>query len=245
MTKNNKYITSNWLFIILTLGALIVTFSIVPEKRYLYYIFPFLIIFSVIPIQRVTEYGLSTFSFSEKQKTIFLIIVISAVLILAVSFTLRYDSTDTLLENEKYEFSNYVVNTLDGNSLREFGGSLDYLKLVYIENSPQKYENCNVEFTKKLCGYDKNEKYLRPITITGNSIEEILMKGETYDLKYIFTNKQKNEFHGFIDDVYENELNYPYLKKIFDSEEYGFKKLTTKIFVIDYDKFYKSLDDEK
>ena len=71
----------------------------------MFYIFPFLIIFSVIPIQRVTEYGLNTFSFSQKQKSIFLIIVIFIILLLSISFTLRYGVTDTLLENEKYEYN--------------------------------------------------------------------------------------------------------------------------------------------
>ena len=242
--QEKKFIISNWLFIILSLGVLIITFSIIAEQRYLFYIFPFLIIFSVIPIQRVTEYGLNTFSFSQKQKSIFLIIVIFIILLLSISFTLRYGVTDTLLENEKYEFSKYVVNTLDGNSLREFGGSLDYLKLVYIENSPEKHNNCNVEFNKNLCGYDKNKGYLRSITIIGDSIEEILKKGETYELKYIFVNEQKNDFHGFIDDVYNKEMDYPYLNKIFDSDESGFKQLKVKIFKINYDKFYESLLNE-
>ena len=239
--QEKKFIISNWLFIILSLGVLIITFSIIAEQRYLFYIFPFLIIFSVIPIQRVTEYGLNTFSFSQKQKSIFLIIVIFIILLLSISFTLRYGVTDTLLENEKYEFSKYVVNTLDGNSLREFGGSLDYLKLVYIENSPEKHNNCNVELTEYLCGYDKNKGYLQPITIIGDSIEEILKKGETYELKYIFVNEQKNDFHGFIDDVYNKEMDYPYLNKIFDSDESGFKQLKVKIFKINYDEFYESL----
>ncbi len=239
--QEKKFIISNWLFIILSLGVLIITFSIIAEQRYLFYIFPFLIIFSVIPIQRVTEYGLNTFSFSQKQKSIFLIIVIFIILLLSISFTLRYGVTDTLLENEKYEFSKYVVNTLDGNSLREFGGSLDYLKLVYIENSPEKHNNCNVEFTKNLRGYDKNKGYLQSITIIGDLIEEILKKGETYELKYIFVNEQKNDFHGFIDDVYNKEMDYPYLNKIFDSDESGFKQLKVKIFKINYDEFYESL----
>ena len=67
--QNKKPVLANWLFIILSLGALILVFSLIPEKRHLYYIFPFLIILCTIPIQRVTEYGLSTFAFSQKQKT--------------------------------------------------------------------------------------------------------------------------------------------------------------------------------
>ena len=76
------------------------------------------------------------------------------------------------------DFAKYVVKNLDGNSLREFGGSLDYLSLVYVENSPQKYNNCPVEFKTDWCGYDKNNGYVQTITISGNSLEEILNKGE-------------------------------------------------------------------
>tara|TARA_B100000686_G_C16673767_1_gene907944 strand:- start:674 stop:1141 length:468 start_codon:yes stop_codon:yes gene_type:complete len=151
---------------------------------------------------------------------------------------MRYGETDNILENEKYNFGTYVAKNLDGKSLREFGGSLDYLRYVYVENSPQQFFNCNVEYNKKLCGYDKNTGFLQPITITGTSVEEIIDKGQTYDLKYIFANKNKNELHGFIDDIYFNEIDYPYLKKIFDSDEHGYEKLHIKIFEINYQKYF-------
>ena len=240
--QHKKLILANWLFIILSLGSLIPVFSLIPDQRHLYFIFPFLIIFCTIPIQRVTEYGLSTFSFSQKQKSIFLVIVVSIVLVLSVWFTLRYDVSDPLLENEKYEFANYVLKNLDGHSLREFGNSLDYLNLVYVENSPNNFKNCKVEYNKELCQYDKNRSFFDTITITGNSIEEIVTKGEAYDLKYIITNKEKNDFHGFIDDVYHQEEKYPYLKKIFDSSNQGFEKLKIKVFEIDYKKFHILFD---
>ena len=240
--QDKKLILANWLFIILSLGSLILVFSLIPDQRHLYFIFPFLIIFCTIPIQRVTEYGLSTFSFSQKQKSIFLVIVVSIVLVLSVWFTLRYDVSDPLLENEKYEFANYVLKNLDGHSLREFGSSLDYLSLVYVENSPNNFKNCKVEYNKELCQYDKNRSFFDTITITGNSIEEIVTKGEAYDLKYIITNKEKNDFHGFIDDIYHQEEKYPYLKKIFDSSNQGFEKLKIKVFEIDYKKFHILFD---
>ena len=240
--QDKKLILANWLFIILSLGSLILVFSLIPDQRHLYFIFPFLIIFCTIPIQRVTEYGLSTFSFSQKQKSIFLVIVVSIVLVLSVWFTLRYDVSDPLLENEKYEFANYVLKNLDGHSLREFGSSLDYLSLVYVENSPNNFKNCKVEYNKELCQYDKNRSFFDTITITGNSIEEIVTKGEAYDLKYIITNKEKNDFHGFIDDIYYQEEKYPYLKKVFDSSNHGFEKLKIKVFEIDYKKFHILFD---
>ncbi len=238
--QEKKYILSNWIFILISMGSLVITFSLIPEKRFLYYIFPFMIIFCLIPIQRVTEYGLNTFSFSQKQKTIFLIIVVSIALILGTMFTLRYDVLDESLEDEKIIFSDYVVKNLDGKLLREFGGSLDYLRLTYVLNSPDGFSNCKVEYNKTLCGYEKSIGHLETITISGNTIEEILSKGETYDLKYILSNEQKNVFHGFVDDIYHNEKEFPYLKKIFDSQEDDYKLLKVKIFEINYDEFKKS-----
>ena len=185
---------------------------------------------------------MSTFSFSQKQKSIFLVIVVAIALVLSAWFTLRYDVSDPLLENEKYEFAEYVAQNFDGNSLREFGISLDYLNLVYVENSPESFKNCKVGFSKELCNYDKSNGVLNRITIIGNSVEEIITKGETYDLKYIIANKEKNDFHGFIDDIYHQEEKYPYLKKIFDSGNQGFEKLKIKVFEIDYKKFHILFD---
>ena len=93
-----------------------------------------------------------------------------------------------------------------------------------------------------MCNYDKDNGYLQRITITGNSVEEIINKGESYNLKYIISNEQRNDFHGFIDDIYHQEEKYPYLKKIFDSSNQGFEKLKIKVFEIDYKKFNKLLN---
>ena len=239
--QEKKTIFANWIFIIISLASLIITFALIPEKRYLFFIFPFLIILCTIPIQRVTEYGLSTFSFTKKQKNVFLVLVLITVLILSIWFTLRYEQTDPTLENEKYRFAEYVMQNFNGNSLREFGGSLDYLKLQYVLNSIDGFKNCKWHSTE-LCNYDKDNGYLRIITITGNSVEEIVRKGENYDLKYIISNEGKNEFHGFVDEIYFNEEEFPFLVKIFDSTNEGFEKLKIKVFKIDYEKFHTLSD---
>ena len=239
--QEKKTIFANWIFIIISLASLIITFALIPEKRYLFFIFPFLIILCTIPIQRVTEYGLSTFSFTKKQKNVFLVLVLITVLILSIWFTLRYEQTDPTLENEKYRFAEYVMQNFNGNSLREFGGSLDYLKLQYVLNSIDGFKNCKWHSTE-LCNYDKDNGYLRIITITGNSVEEIVRKGENYDLKYIISNEGKNEFHGFVDEIYFTEEEFPFLVKIFDSTNEGFEKLKIKVFKIDYEKFHTLSD---
>ena len=86
---------------------MLIVIAVIPERRFLYFLLPFLIIFSVIPIQRVVEYGLSTFSFTKKQKNIFLIIIIFIVIILSSYFTVfQYGKPDIFLRMRKKTLQN-------------------------------------------------------------------------------------------------------------------------------------------
>ena len=66
--QNPQLIKINWIFILSSFFSMCIVVAVVPEKRFLFFILPFLVLFSVIPIQRVIEYGLNTFSLSIKQK---------------------------------------------------------------------------------------------------------------------------------------------------------------------------------
>ena len=82
-----KHIKANWIMILTLIGVLVIPFAIIDEKRYLFPLLPFLIILATIPIQRVVNYGLSTFSLNDRQKSIFLVIVVGVVLLLSIIFT--------------------------------------------------------------------------------------------------------------------------------------------------------------
>ena len=75
-------------------------------------------------------------------------------------------------------------------------------------------------------------------------MEELILNGENYNLEYIISNKESEGFQRFIDDVYDNEKEYPYLIKIFDSKMQGFEKLKFKVFKIDYNKFHELQNNE-
>ena len=236
--QKTKFIKINWLIIILTSLSLILTFSIIAEKRYLYYIFPFLIIFATIPIQRFIDYGLSTFSLSNKQKNVSLIIIIFIILLLSIWFTSRYDEPNLELENEKIEFSKFAINNLSGNMQREMGEAFDYYSLMLIDNPKGNFKNCKVDYVSDYCGIDTSN-IVNKITVTGDSLEEIIFLGKKYDLKYILSNQKPDDigFHEFLDEIYFSDEDYPYLKKVFDSNDHGYKKLKFKIYEINYEKF--------
>ena len=201
------------------------------------YLLPFLMIFSVIPIQRVTEYGLNTFSFSRKQKDIFIIGIIITVILLSSLFMTRYGTPDQILENEKLVFSEYALNNLQGNVLREWGGSLDYVQYLLITQSPEKFKS--YEINSKTIP-DKENLFKVTGAPYGETLEELISDGGKYDLKYIIANQKQGPYHPFTDELYNNYNQYTYLKKIFDSDEFGFKKLKIKVFEINYEKFYEN-----
>mgnify|MGYP001384547683 CR=1 FL=1 len=240
--QDKKYIRANWLFILLSIASMLIVIAVVPERRFLFFLLPFLIIFSVIPIQRVVEYGLSTFSFTKKQKNIFLIIVIFIVVVLSGYFTIfQYGEPDMVFENEKKDFAKFAVSNLHGEVLREFGPASDYIVYEIITNPHGQFKQFKIN--SDWSEYQELGGDVTPhgsVFISGKSLNELVENGKEFDLKYIMVNKDGNHpFHIFLSDLYSNEENYPYMIKVFDSNDLGYKKFKVKVFEIDYEKYNK------
>ena len=234
--QKSNFIKANWIFILSSMGFVIVIMAIIPEPRFVLYLLPFLIIFSVIPIQRVVEYGLDTFSFSRKQKDFFLIGILITIIIVSSILIIRY-APDSELESEKLEFSKYALNNLDGVTLRDFGGGLDYVPYLLMLESTE-YRKINSSIIQNT--YKEFKTTSGP---NGKTIEELIADGKNYNLKYVISNETPAFIHPIIDTLYYNYEQHPYLKKIFDSSNQGFKKLKIKVFEIDYEKFNKLLNE--
>ena len=238
-----KNVKANWIMIIVIICILIVPFTVVDERRYLFPLFPFLIILSTITIQRVTNYGLNAFSFSDKQKSIFLIITTGIVLLLSVIFItgitgFGYGPPNTALENEKFEFAKHLVENFDGRILRD-AVVIDYLSYVNLTS------NDNIDFKTFKSPREKDpypDQYepgrVVQVIVSGKTVEELVTNGQTRGLKYIGILEKGSYFFPFLNDLYHNEERYPYMGKIFDSDEMGYKEFKIKAFEIDYKKFH-------
>jgi hypothetical protein len=191
-------------------------------------------IFSVIPLQRMVEYGLSTFSFSRKQKDIFLIGVLIIILILSTIVILRY-VPDSEYELEKLEFGKFVLNNLDGVTLRDSEGSLEYIQYMLITESFH-----NHKINSSIID-NANTSYEETFAPSGKTIEELLINGADHNLKYIISNETPGLLHPVKDTLYFDYEKYTYLTKIFDSDDSGFNKLKIKVFEINYKKFNDGL----
>ena len=237
-----KHVKANWIMILTLIGVLIIPFAIIDERRFLFPLLPFLIVLSTIPIQRVTNYGLSTFSFSERQKSVFLVIVVGVVLLLSTIFTMGvgefgYGLPNSALEQEKLEFTEYLVENYDGRILRDETVT-DYLAYVSLTSDDNDFKSF-----KSPRGKNPYPDLYEPgkivwLSVNGKTIEELITNGETRELKYIGILEKGSYFFPFLNDLYYNEENYPYMKKIFDSEEANYEEFKIKAFEIDYKKFH-------
>ena len=240
--QDKDYIKSIWILLLVNLGSLIIVFSTWGDMRLIYHVFPFIIIISTIVIQRVVKHGLSTFQFSEKQKNFFLVGIISIVIISASILTLRMDESDKLLDQERIEFSKLLTQKFNGK-ISAGGDVLRLLTYTQLQDSPYLFKEFKTSAYDFSIGRDSDlfasENMLERTLLYAKSLDELIEVGKEYDLKYIAINKEqpKNDWFGYLTNLYDEGEKYPFLTKVLDTKEIGYKKFKVKVFEINYEKF--------
>lgn len=229
--QNKQFIKSNWIIIIFYLAILIIPFSVITERRLLFSLFPFFIIFSTIPIQRVVEYGSSTFLFSNKQKNFLLLGILIIVLILSLTFMERYELPNPLEENEKIKLGEFIANNLDGHVM-DIGTSNGYIIYAKLNYEPGVFKEFKIHHEKILRqGYPYDTGNLH-FSVTGNSMGEVISQAKESGVKFLVVYNENAEFE-FLDQLFSEEKTYPSLTKVFDSNEENFQYIQVKIFKIE------------
>jgi len=237
--QNQKFINANWILIIITLSTMVVSFSVIPERRFLFYLFPFLIIIGTLPIQRLIEYGLSTFSFTEKQKTVSLIIILIIIIILSSWFLTRYDTVNKSEQDEQIKFVEILENKLSGKIL-DTGNILKAMNFLQLSDENTKFRSIGISGVTSDTILGSNNIQIVS-SIFGTTLDEFILNCEKQNLAYLMIeeNKVTKITYPFLTNVYENEYEYIYLKKILDTEKLSFEEIKVKVFEIDYNKFHE------
>ena len=238
--QTKKSIKSNWIWILISLGSFLIYFSIVPEKRLIYFLIPNLILISVLPIERLMKYGLSTFSFSLKQKNISFVIVLIVVFLLSAVYTLNYESFNKIHENEKLLFAQTINTKLNGKIL-DAGYTLQSLMYVTLNEPSSNFKNFGT--SQDVNSWWSGTKNLQVVNLYATNFDTFMIAAQENQLKYISINENgvNMEWYPYLNQIYENEKDFPNLKKIFDSSESGYEEFHVKIFEINYDDLYNNL----
>ena len=218
--------------------------------RMLFHLYPILIIFSVYTITNVIENKLLLNLFKNKNIMIFLLmffITTSSVLVIYGIDDYGYGKTNSLKINEIMQYSEYLINNLDGKLLWSKGVDSDWVWVTLLSDPSTNFKNYKIstdrsfdKFSEMALLHPTNLYVLKDAELIGDSIEDYIINGQSLGLRYISVGQFNDR--TYFDELYNNENKFPFLIKIFDSSVNGFQEYKVKTFEIDYEKFNQLLN---
>lgn len=246
-TTNKKYYSSLWFLLLSTMIPFLVLYAQgLSAGRHMQHILPFIMIISTFGIYNLIEKSnIKLFKINSKK---ILVTVVFSIFLLSLIVTIGigdygYGQPETKKIHEIMEYSEFLIYNLDGNMFWSKGVDSDWVNVTILTETETnlKTHMINPRFQHEFSALDKFNpgtfSILRESDLRGDSLEEIIVKGENLDLKFISVGKTNEQ--NFFNDVYLNPNNYGYLKKIFDSDEENFEYYDVKAFQIDYSAFHK------
>jgi len=212
--SGNKYEKS---LILVAISAIIPTlyaYSFASDSRYLFPIYPIFCIMSAYSI----KYFLQK---TTKPKSI-TILIFSIILVSSVLY-LDWKDIDKVHELEAYNLAFEVSKiTKLVNAYPPESSYLNVIGLTEVNDFPIKSE----EYLKT--------RYVNLSYNKINSLQEFLENGKKVGMTHIVIDDKEGR-EWYLKEIFDNEDNYPYLIKEFDSKSFGYE-YHLKIFKIDYEK---------
>jgi len=232
-TKNENTITIIIPILLLLVSSYAAYYSGVQDSRYFYPLFPLFSIISVITIKIIMD------KIKIKRQKIFLIILISLILLLSLTF-LHFKSENIEHEKEALSIAYHVANMTSG--INPYLKESKYLPITEMSKHNFPILSTDVGLPQNLVQQDyPGQIWLGPkviLTDNFNSLEEYIESGKKKGLSHLVVDGAKNYPYrvSFLEDVYYNSEKYPYLTKVFDSNDYGYS-YHLKIYKINYEQF--------
>tara|TARA_B110000467_G_C18263569_1_gene447812 strand:- start:554 stop:1132 length:579 start_codon:yes stop_codon:yes gene_type:complete len=186
-------------------------FSFSNDIRYLFPLYP---IFSLLSLFLITK-------INPKIKSIVKISIILG-LIISSGLFLIWKDIDTEYESKKFELMKEISD--NKKIINYFGDETSYRIPTILET---------VDFPIASNKILKQTMKIADISRV-NSFEEYMKKGEREGLTHLIIKENNN--YQFLDNIFKNEENYPYLIKEYDSIT-NEGEIDLKIFKIDYEKY--------
>ena len=215
--KNKKLGKLDWdkKMIIFTTGIMFLTALYaymrgIEEIRYVLIIIPLVCILSISWTNSVSE---------KISKNLGVIVILMVLVLISSIIFIEFEKRDSIHDRESFLVSQKIVELTDMTNRFHQDG---YVKTsVLISNWPVLPE------------VDQNGKLIHVFqkmpSNNYDDLTEFIMDSENYGLKYLVIDKDNELF----DDLRTNPTGYPYLIKIFDSDEIGYKNHFM-IYEIDY-----------
>ena len=182
----------------------------IEELRYLFVLFPLLSVISLFTINK--------FLYKRKKQKLLVIILIICLIISSLGF-LEWKKSDNMHEYEAYEISKKVVVLT--TKINEYYPESKYIRVGGMH-------------AQTLSEISKSDIYELEVDLARdyNTLTDFIIEAKA---SHLVVDGGKNRAQ-FLNDVFYNEGNYPFLIKEYDSLHDNYK-YHVKIFRIDYEKF--------
>ena len=181
------------------------------EIRYMLFISPVLIVASLFLIEKLNE---------KIKKNNLLLIGLMLLIVISSVIYVDFRQTDYEREKEVLKIAEFV-SKLDGKS-NDYGSEAYYVEVMDLNRNEFPVLSSQINFKSKI------------VLLEGNTIIEKVNDARIKEVSYLIVT-DNNPDKIFLD-IYDNEEDYTYLEKIFDSEENN-STFGVKIFKINFIKF--------
>ena len=189
-------------------------YTISNEYRNLFFITPFLTIFASLGIQKLVV--------NMELKNIFLVLFICGLVLLSGYFLNERYTVDKEWVMEKDKIGKYIADNFRGNIMGHY-----YLETVRNMHN----------ITPGLISTNESLYVINP-GIPINTIDELMDYSIKNHVDFLVMEDMIDHKHfPIFASILHDEKKYSYLEKIFDSSDYGYKKIHTKIYKINYSKY--------
>jgi hypothetical protein len=199
--------------IIILLIPVFLSFSLANDVRYIFYIYPLFCVVALLALSRAGN--------KIKNQNIFLILVICGVF-LSSTLYLEIKLTDNEYQLEVFDLGKEITK-------RASGINGYYPQSMYLESAsiPDKWPILKSSLKSNIHVFD-TENY--------QTVRQFIEMNRGEGLSHIVADDFEKR-PEFLRNVYFHDENYPYLKKVFDSQQAGYTRYHVKIYEIDYSVF--------
>ena len=253
--QNKKFFISTLIFFTLTLIPLFFQFYMYTSARVLYHLYPFMMIFAIFCI--IVFYDKKFNFLNHQTKNILIILLVCLIPVSSLLITsgfqgYGYGERDTIKIHEIKQYNKFLLDNIDGDLFWSKGESVRWINITMIEESNGGfkdymidtnigYDVYNMSSLKKYYPTNLNlvelPSFESPANINTNTLNLFFSESEKNGIEYLSVG-YRNDMKIF-DEVYQNEQKFPFLEKIFDSNDNRFNKYHVKLFKIDYEKLHE------
>ncbi len=191
----------------------------IDDPRFIFIFLPFLCILSIPILKDIQE--------KINGKRIFSICLIGFIII-GGTMIMEYQKTDYENEREVYQIIKYVIENTDG--VNAISPESRYFKTAEIEHKWPNISNLEVSDSGHV-----SREINRIFAEDFKTLNELLIESKKIGITHLIVDG-KDSRPDFLNSIYQNDENYPFLERIYDSTEHGLE-YHVKIYLINYEHF--------